>query len=76
MCTGSEPDQINLIQTSSTLMGTDVVDVTRDLTLREAVFIASLRTSAPLMLGLTTVLWPHVERYCLEKEQSLTLKVS
>ena len=68
VCSGSESDQINLIRTSSTLMETDVMNVKTDLTLRKAAFITSLRRSAPLMLELTTVLWPHVERFCLEME--------
>uniref|UniRef100_I3K689 Ig-like domain-containing protein n=1 Tax=Oreochromis niloticus TaxID=8128 RepID=I3K689_ORENI len=41
----------------------------------KGVFIASLRMSAHLMLGLTTVLWPHVGRYYLEMELNWTLKV-
>ncbi|KAI3351540.1 hypothetical protein L3Q82_020384 [Scortum barcoo] len=70
--TGSD---INLIQTSSTLMETHMMNVARDLTqIRKAVFIASLRASAPLMLGLTTVLWPHVGRYYLGMELKWTLR--
>ena len=76
MCSGSESDQINLIRTSSTLMETDVMNVKTDLTLRKAAFITSLRRSAPLMLELTTVLWPHVERFCLEMEPKCTVKVT
>ena len=76
MFTGSEPDQMHLIQISSTLMEIAVIYVERNLTftrLQRAVSITSLKASAPLMLGLITVLWPHVERYYLEMEQNWNL---
>lgn len=72
MSTGSDRDQINLIQISSTLMERDMMNVT----LRKAAFITSLRTLAPLMLGLITVLWPRVGRYYLEMEPNWIFKVS
>ena len=76
MFTGSEPDQMHLIQTSSTLMEVAVMNVERKpafTRLQRAVSIASLKTSAPLMMGLITVLWPHVERYYLEMELNWNL---
>ena len=78
MCSGSEPDQMNLIPVSFTLMETVVLNVRRvsRLDLHRNVSTASLRTSAPLMPGLITALWPHVERFCLEMEQNWTLEVS
>lgn len=72
MSTGSDLDQINLIQISSTLMEIDMMNVT----LRKAAFITSRRTLAPLMLGLITVLWPRVGRYYLEMEPNWIFKVS
>ena len=77
MCSGSEPDQMNLIPVSFTLMETVVLNVRRvsRLDLHRNVSTASLRTSARLMPGLITALWPHVERFCLEMEQNWTLKV-
>ncbi|KAI3351112.1 hypothetical protein L3Q82_005665 [Scortum barcoo] len=57
---------------------TTVINVRRvlRLTLHRNVSTTCPRTSAPLMLGLITVLWPHVERYYLEMEQDWTLKQS
>ncbi|KAI3351518.1 hypothetical protein L3Q82_020373 [Scortum barcoo] len=69
--TGSDKSHPNIIYTDG---NRHMMNVTRDLTLRKAVFIASLRASAPLMLGLTTVLWPHVGRYYLEMELKWKLK--
>jgi hypothetical protein len=44
--------------------------------LHRAVFSTSPRgSSASLMLGLTTVLWPHVGRYCLGMGPSWMLSV-
>ena len=76
MFTGSEPDQMHLIQISSTLMEVAVMNVEKKLAftrLQRAVSITSLKTSAPLMMGLITVLWPHVERYYLEMELNWNL---
>ena len=74
---GSEPGQMNLIPVWFTLLETKVMTVRRvlRLDLHRNVSTASLRTSAPLMLGLITALWPHVERYFMEMEQNWTLKV-
>ena len=77
VCSGSEPGQENPIQDSFTPKETGVKSVRRDLRLpllHGAVSTASPRTtSAPLILGLTTVQWPHVERYCLAMEQDWML---
>ena len=69
---------MNLIPVLFMLMETVVMNVKRvlRLALHRNVSTVSLRRSAPLMLGLTTVLWPHVGRYYLEKEQNWTLKVN
>uniref|UniRef100_A0A4W5RTH6 Uncharacterized protein n=1 Tax=Hucho hucho TaxID=62062 RepID=A0A4W5RTH6_9TELE len=59
-------------------METGVISVRRALRLgllHRAVSTTSPRgTSASLMLGLTTVLWPHVGRYCLGTGPSWTFK--
>lgn len=76
---GSDMAQENPIQESFTPMETGVISVRRALRLgllHRAVSTTSPRgTSASLMLGLTTVLWPHVGRYCLGTGPSWTLRV-
>ena len=71
MSIGSDMAQENPIQESFTPMEAGVISVRRALRLgllHRAVSTTSPRgTSASLMLGLTTVLWPHVGRYCLKK---------
>ncbi|KAK6323250.1 hypothetical protein J4Q44_G00055890 [Coregonus suidteri] len=70
--------QENPFQESFTPMETGVISVRRALRLgllHRAVSTTSPRgTSASLMLGLTTVLWPHVGRYCLGTGPSWTFK--
>ncbi|KAL7876182.1 hypothetical protein AOLI_G00111450 [Acnodon oligacanthus] len=73
-CSGEQCilDQENLIQESFTLMETQTVRVQgalRLILLHRAVSTNSPReTSTSLMLELTTVLWLHVDRYCLGME--------
>ncbi|KAF3838704.1 hypothetical protein F7725_010472 [Dissostichus mawsoni] len=52
-----------------------IVRIVLRLALHGNVSTTFLKTSAPLMLGLITVLWPHVGRYYLDMEQNWTLKL-
>ncbi|KAI3351497.1 hypothetical protein L3Q82_020344, partial [Scortum barcoo] len=58
VCTGSELDQEDFIQALFTLTGTAVMKKRKEVV--STVCPKLYRT--PLILGLTTVLWPHVER--------------
>jgi hypothetical protein len=75
----SDMAQEKPVQESFTPMETGVISVRRALMLgllHRAVSTTSPRgTSASLMLGLTTVLWPHVGRYSLGTGPSWTLTV-
>ncbi len=69
MYTGSDNAQENLKE-CFTPKEREMVSVrtAQSLKHRAVSTISSRATSVTLMLGFTTVLWPHVERYCLEKE--------
>ena len=73
----SDMAQENPFQESFTPMETGVISVRRALRLlhRDVSTTSPRGTSASLMLGLTTVLWPHVGRYCLGMGPSWTFKV-
>lgn len=77
--TGLVLDQINLWQTSFTLMVKDPMNVTRNQSqprLQKAVCIDSLRTSPPQILRLIIVLWSFVGKLFLGMEQNSILEVS
>lgn len=75
VCTGSELDQTNPIPfmfMETVVMNVGVLKLPHNVN----VSTASQGTSAPLILGLTTVLWPYVDRSFLEMNQKWTLKVN
>lgn len=75
VCTGSELDQRNPIPfmfMETVVMNVGVLKLPHNVN----VSTASQGTSAPLILGLTTVLWPYVDRSFLEMNQNWTLKVN
>lgn len=75
VCTGSELDQTNPIPfmfMETVVMNVGVLKLPHNVN----VSTASQGTSAPLILGLTTVLWPYVDRSFLEMNQNWTLKVN
>lgn len=80
MSIGSDMAQENPIQESFTPMETGMISVRRALRLgllHRAVSTTSPRgTSASLMLGLITVLWPYVEKYYLGMGPSWILTAS
>lgn len=79
MCTGSDTAQETLNQESFTLKDKAVVSVRKAsmlVLLHRRVFTAFPRTSGSLMLEPTTVLWLHVERYCLGMKLSGISKVN
>lgn len=79
VCTGSEPDQVNLIPVYFMPMEKMGMYARRVLKLscRTVVSTTFLKASVSLMgMGLITVLWPHVDRCFLDMEQNWTLKVS
>ena len=73
--TGSDMNLENLLQESFTLRNAGTLSVRGDLmgTLPHTNVSTTCprRTSVTMMLGFITALWPHVERYCLEKEEKL-----
>lgn len=78
-CTGSDTALEILRPDSFTLKDTAVVSVTRVwllVLLHRRVFTVSPGISASLMQEHTTVLWLHVERYCLGMKLSWILKVN
>ena len=80
MSFGSDMAQENPAQESFTPMETGVISVRRALRLgllhRDVATTSPRGTSAYLMMGLTTVLWLHVGRYCLETGPSWTFMVN